>query len=126
MARSFMKAAYAPLALMLVVVALMSVANATTPPPISPGECKSKDYQCCQLVEFSDKGIIPALLNAAGIVLTGVAELVGVSCVPIDLLDLTQPDKCRGKPLCCSNRNFNGGILPGLLAIGCVPINIDL
>ncbi|KAH6904967.1 hypothetical protein BKA70DRAFT_514965 [Coprinopsis sp. MPI-PUGE-AT-0042] len=124
MSRSFMKMAYAPLALMLVVLALMSATSATetTPPAIPPSQCSSKDFQCCKLVGSSDDGVIGHLLNTLGIVLTPVAEFVGITCTPIDILDITQPSKCQDKPLCCSGRNISGVL--GLVAIGCNPIEI--
>ncbi|KAF8966177.1 hydrophobin [Flammula alnicola] len=60
------------------------------------------------------------LLGVLGIVIQGVEALVGIQCSPIDIAGIGQ-NSCNEQPVCCENTSFNG-----LIAIGCVPININL
>ncbi|KXN91340.1 Hydrophobin-3, partial [Leucoagaricus sp. SymC.cos] len=90
----------------------------TTPLPAS--QCGTGNLQCCNALERSDGSLVGILLGLLGVVLQGVEALVGITCSPIDILGIGQ-NSCHTQPVCCQNNNFSG-----IIAIGCVPININL
>ncbi|KIY44718.1 hypothetical protein FISHEDRAFT_77339 [Fistulina hepatica ATCC 64428] len=87
---------------------------------ISPDQCVYNAV-CCQTLGASGDSIIAALLNTLGVVLDAVEGLVGIYCTPIDLFGLTQPEECQNTPLCCTGIDDEN-----LIAVGCVPINVNL
>ncbi|PBK98610.1 hypothetical protein ARMGADRAFT_584951 [Armillaria gallica] len=60
------------------------------------------------------------LLGLLGVVLSDVTALVGITCTPITIVGVGST-ACSQQTVCCQNNTFNG-----LIAIGCVPINISL
>ncbi|KAG7442193.1 fungal hydrophobin, partial [Guyanagaster necrorhizus] len=82
--------------------------------------CSSGDLQCCTSVQSGDSSAVSALLGLLGVVLSDVTALVGITCIPITIVGVGSTG-CNQQTVCCENNSFNG-----LIAIGCVPINIEL
>ncbi|KDR72953.1 hypothetical protein GALMADRAFT_252313 [Galerina marginata CBS 339.88] len=98
----------------------VTVAGSPTATAIPANQCNTASIQCCNALQGSGSSVVSLLLNLLGIVIDGAEALVGITCTPISVLGLGQGD-CSDKPVCCQNNDFNG-----LIAIGCVPININL
>ncbi|KAF8871131.1 fungal hydrophobin-domain-containing protein [Infundibulicybe gibba] len=94
----------------------------TTPAPTSipASQCNVDGLQCCNSLQAGNSGAVSKLLGLLGVVLDDVTALVGVTCTPITIVGITG-GACSAQPVCCTNNNFHG-----LIAIGCVPINIGL
>ncbi|KAH9475218.1 Fruiting body protein SC3 [Psilocybe cubensis] len=111
-----------------VLAILAMLAAATTTVTTSPGaptsipanQCNGSNLQCCNSLERSDGSLVGTLLGLLGVVIQGVEVLVGINCSPIDILGIGQ-NGCHSQPVCCQNNDFSG-----IIAIGCVPININL
>ncbi|THH31631.1 hypothetical protein EUX98_g2523, partial [Antrodiella citrinella] len=69
------------------------------------GQCNVGDTYCCQSLMTNEQAGIP--------VLDGLLGLVGVGCLPINILGST----CSASPVCCTGTAENG-----LVNIGCLPI----
>ncbi|KAF8063360.1 hydrophobin 2 [Lyophyllum atratum] len=134
--------------LLLVLVAFTVLATATTtvtvttpapgPTPLPATQCGTGNLQCCDALERADGSVAGLLLGLLGVVLQGVEALVyvfhlvfkalayggiadsGITCSPIDILGIGQ-NACHTQPVCCQDNDFHG-----IIAIGCVPININL
>ncbi|KAF8906983.1 hydrophobin, partial [Gymnopilus junonius] len=85
-------------------------------------QCTTGSIQCCNSLEpaSGDSTVVEKLLSGLGIVIDDIEALVGITCTPISILGLGQ-GSCSEQPVCCDNDSFNG-----IIAIGCVPININL
>ncbi|KAF9558075.1 fungal hydrophobin [Agrocybe pediades] len=83
-------------------------------------QCPPGDVLCCNSVQQADSPSLTTLLGLLGIVIPNVSGLVGLTCDPISVIGVGG-GSCSAQPVCCSNHNFNG-----LLAFGCVPINLNL
>ncbi|EJD00318.1 hydrophobin 2 [Fomitiporia mediterranea MF3/22] len=92
----------------------------TPTPTQQPGQCNTGPIQCCQSVQPASSSAASTLLGLLGIVLQDLTVDVGLTCSPISVIGLGGND-CNASPVCCENNSFNG-----LIAIGCVPININL
>ncbi|ESK95426.1 hydrophobin [Moniliophthora roreri MCA 2997] len=88
---------------------------------IPASQCSTQSLQCCNALERADDTAVGVLLGLLGVVLQNVEALVGITCSPINILGIGQGGKCAAQPVCCQNNTFNG-----IIAIGCVPINISL
>ncbi|KAL5480489.1 SC3_2 [Sanghuangporus weigelae] len=101
---------------------LPSKTSATTPAPTSTptGQCNTGPVQCCNSVQPASSGIVTTLLGLLGVVLGDLNVDVGLTCSPLSVIGLGSGE-CNQTPVCCENNSFNG-----LIAIGCVPINISL
>ncbi|KAJ3572066.1 hypothetical protein NP233_g3338 [Leucocoprinus birnbaumii] len=117
-----------PRALFIVLLAFTVFVAATTTVTITPtptstplpaSQCGTGNLQCCNALERSDGSLVGTLLGLLGVVLQGVEALIGITCSPIDILGIGQ-NSCHSQPVCCQNNDFHG-----LIAIGCVPININ-
>ncbi|THU98547.1 fungal hydrophobin [Dendrothele bispora CBS 962.96] len=116
----------------LVAFTVLAAATPTAPKPpttttapgptqtITVSQCNTGSINCCNSLERADSSAVGVLLGLLGVVLQGVEALVGITCTPIDILGIGQ-NQCHSQPVCCENNNFNG-----IIAIGCVPINISL
>ncbi|TFK18108.1 hypothetical protein FA15DRAFT_628293 [Coprinopsis marcescibilis] len=120
MARVLMSLAYGPLALVLLMLALLNVVAAHDSIPAS--KCGARNMKCCNLISASNDSVLGPVLNTLGVVVGDVAKLVGISCTPLDLLGLTQSKECQGHPLCCEGQDFSGVL--GIVSVGCTPIRI--
>ncbi|KAF8151743.1 fungal hydrophobin-domain-containing protein [Crassisporium funariophilum] len=115
--------------LLLVAFAILATATTTTTVTVAPGptttplpasQCNAGNLQCCNALERSDDSAVGVLLGLLGVVIQGVEAVVGITCSPIDILGIGQ-NGCHSMPVCCQNNDFRG-----IIAIGCVPININL
>ncbi|EAU83498.1 hypothetical protein CC1G_04754 [Coprinopsis cinerea okayama7 len=102
--RVFLNLAYGPIAFLLLALAYMNFTSAS-PVGIRSEQCSTGDVQCCNLLTFSNDSVLGPLLNLASSTVTGVVELIGIQCTPINILGLTQTAQCQSQPLCCSNKN---------------------
>ncbi|KAF9499119.1 hypothetical protein BDN71DRAFT_1411684, partial [Pleurotus eryngii] len=63
---------------------------------------------------------ITALLGLLGIVLDSLDILLGANCSPITAIGIGGTS-CGSQTVCCENNSFKG-----LVALGCVPVNLSL
>ncbi|KNZ78947.1 Hydrophobin-3 [Termitomyces sp. J132] len=109
---------------MLVSATTIITNTVPAPDPTSPAmpasQCPAGQTKCCEALERSNGSVVGVILGLLGVVLEGVETLVGIHCVPIDLLGLGQND-CHNEPVCCSGQDFSG-----LVTIACVPIKVNL
>ncbi|THU75243.1 fungal hydrophobin [Dendrothele bispora CBS 962.96] len=96
-----------------------ATAPATTQ-TISPSQCNTGPIQCCNSVQQASSPAATELCGLLGIVVQGADVLVGVTCNPISVIGIGG-NSCNAQPVCCENNDFNG-----VVAIGCVPVNINL
>ncbi|TFK99167.1 fungal hydrophobin [Pterulicium gracile] len=83
-----------------------------------PGSCNTGPIQCCQSTEAASGPNASKLLGLLGVVVQDLNVLVGLQCSPITVIG-GGTSGCNAEPVCCQNNTFHG-----LIAIGCVPINI--
>ncbi|EIW85892.1 fungal hydrophobin [Coniophora puteana RWD-64-598 SS2] len=86
-------------------------------------QCNTGPIQCCDQVNDISDPFTGFLLGLLDIVINDVDVLIGIGCSPISIL--SGGDTCDADPVCCENNNF-ASILDGLVAIGCVPVNVNL
>ncbi|THU91475.1 fungal hydrophobin [Dendrothele bispora CBS 962.96] len=101
-------------------IAALATLAVATPTLSRRDECTTGPIQCCNSVQSADSPAVAGLLGLLGIVVQDVTALVGVNCSPISVIGVGG-NSCSASPVCCENNSFNG-----LVAIGCVPINISL
>ncbi|KAK0234704.1 fungal hydrophobin [Armillaria nabsnona] len=102
------------------VTTTVTASGATTTITEPASSCSSSNLQCCNSVQSSNSNAVSALLGLLGVVLSDVTAPVGITCTPITILGLSTAS-CSQQAVCCQNNTFNG-----IIAIGCVPINISL
>ncbi|KAK0470645.1 hydrophobin 2 [Armillaria novae-zelandiae] len=102
------------------VTTTVTVSGATTTVTESASVCSSGNMQCCQSVQSGSSSAVGLLLGLLNVVLSDVTALVGITCTPITIVGLNS-NSCNQQTVCCQNNTFNG-----IIAIGCVPINISL
>ncbi|PFH45530.1 hypothetical protein AMATHDRAFT_9044 [Amanita thiersii Skay4041] len=87
--------------------------------------CNSGSVQCCNSVQSVQQTSVQQLeliLSQTGMGPSQLTGLVGVTCTPVDYMgNGSGGNSCNSQTVCCDNRNFNG-----VIAIGCMPINISL
>ncbi|EIN08633.1 fungal hydrophobin [Punctularia strigosozonata HHB-11173 SS5] len=99
--------------------ALLAVATAA-PQGTAPSQCNTGSIQCCQSTKKVSSSSVNALGGLLGVVVDAVDALVGVDCSPISVVGLGG-NSCSATPVCCENNSFKG-----LIALGCVPVNLSL
>ncbi|KAL5521983.1 SC3_3 [Sanghuangporus sanghuang] len=101
---------------------LPSKTSATTSAPTSTptSQCNTGSVQCCNSVQPASSSDVTSLFGLLGVILDDLNVDVGLTCSPLSIIGLGSGE-CNANPVCCENNNFNG-----LIAIGCVPINISL
>ncbi|ESK86850.1 hydrophobin [Moniliophthora roreri MCA 2997] len=113
---------YAPLALTVLAVATCTPRRSrlllTATQPAS--QCNTGPVQCCNSVQSASSAPAATLLGLLSIFLSDLNVLVGITCSPISVLGVGGTG-CNAQPVCCQNNSFNG-----VVAIGCVPVNINL
>ncbi|TEB19294.1 fungal hydrophobin [Coprinellus micaceus] len=90
---------------------------ARTDPPVS--QCNTGPVQCCNSVQSASAPALVSLLALLGIAVADQVR-VGVTCSPISVIGLPG-NACSAQPVCCTNNSFNG-----IVALGCVAVNINL
>ncbi|KAF9478761.1 fungal hydrophobin [Pholiota conissans] len=116
----FFLATLSVLAAATTVTVTVTAAQPTITAGAPANQCNTGSLNCCDSLERSDGTLVGILLGLLGVVIQGVEVLVGITCSPIDILGIGQ-NSCNEQPVCCENDTFNG-----IIAIGCVPININL
>uniref|UniRef100_A0A0W0GEQ8 Hydrophobin n=1 Tax=Moniliophthora roreri TaxID=221103 RepID=A0A0W0GEQ8_MONRR len=120
---------------------LASLAAATTI-PASP--CTTGPIQCRNSKDLADGPTACILLGLLIVLVQSADVLVGIACNPIDVIGLGS-EVCSAEPLCCTNNDFSKldassgfrlfnpdqdrlfyAFLDGVIAIGCVPVDLDL
>ncbi|KAK0212037.1 hydrophobin-251 [Armillaria fumosa] len=76
--------------------------------------------QCCESTKSVSLGPIQTLLGLLGVVISDLTADVSMTCSPITVLSVGRTE-CNNQVICCDNNSFNG-----LVALGCMPINISL
>ncbi|TFK35680.1 hydrophobin, partial [Crucibulum laeve] len=84
-------------------------------------QCSTDSLQCCNTLGRADSTAVGTLLGLLGVVVQDVTALVGITCTPINVLGIGAGGACNAQAVCCQNNDFHG-----IVAIGCVPINISL
>ncbi|CAA7266225.1 unnamed protein product [Cyclocybe aegerita] len=97
-----------------------ALAAATDPPNPPASQCNPPDLQCCESTGTAKNSAIVGLLAAVGVVLEDLDLLVGIKCTPISVIGVGG-GSCTSQPFCCSNNSYNG-----LVALGCIPVNLNL
>ncbi|ESK83732.1 hydrophobin [Moniliophthora roreri MCA 2997] len=94
------------------------------PPLPLPGPslplCTTGPIQCCDSVQSASSNPVAVILGLLGIVLQDLNIDVGLTCSPITIIG-GGSNSCSANPVCCENNSFNG-----IVALGCVPVNINL
>ncbi|EIN08599.1 fungal hydrophobin [Punctularia strigosozonata HHB-11173 SS5] len=97
------------------------VATAAAAPSTLPAsQCNTGSIQCCNSTQKASSAGMSDLLGLLGVVVSDVTALVGSNCSPISAVGLGG-NSCSAAPVCCENNQFNG-----LIALGCVPVNLSL
>ncbi|KAK0442699.1 hydrophobin-251 [Desarmillaria tabescens] len=105
--------------------ALLTLATATVLPRGGGNGAACSDTgtaQCCDSVQ-NPSDLSPStslLLGLLGVVVGDLTADVGLTCSPISVIGVGGTN-CDAQTVCCDNNNFNG-----LIALGCIPINIGL
>ncbi|KAF9490596.1 fungal hydrophobin [Pleurotus eryngii] len=91
--------------------------------PHSRLACGTGSVQCCNSVEKVRnyrfrRSYSPSC--PANIGLSSVNVLIGAGCSPITAVGVGGTS-CSSKAVCCENNSFHG-----LIALGCVPVNVSL
>ncbi|THU90640.1 fungal hydrophobin [Dendrothele bispora CBS 962.96] len=94
----------------------VTVTSTPTCPPSS--QCNTADIQCCNSVQSANSPDSVAALSKLGIVVNDPTTQIGLDCTPLTAVGIGGAS-CNSQPVCCENNNFNG-----LVAIGCVSINV--
>ncbi|KAL0947628.1 hypothetical protein HGRIS_013716 [Hohenbuehelia grisea] len=102
---------------LVVFSALATLAAAT---PVRRAECSTGPIQCCNSTTTAGDKSLSTLFGLLGIVVSDVTAIVGVGCSPISVIGVGG-NSCSASPLCCENNSFHG-----LVALGCVPVNLNL
>ncbi|KAL4253642.1 hypothetical protein AB1N83_012983 [Pleurotus pulmonarius] len=92
----------------------------TTATAIPASQCTTGPVQCCNSVQKADSPSVTSILGLLGIVLSSVDVLVALTCSPLTVIGVGGTS-CSAQTVCCENNNFNG-----LIALGCIPINLSL
>ncbi|KDQ25476.1 putative class I hydrophobin superfamily, partial [Pleurotus ostreatus PC15] len=87
---------------------------------IPASQCSAGNIQCCNTVEEAKSTKSTLLLGLLGVVLSNLDVLIGADCSPITAIGIGGTS-CSLQAVCCENSSFNG-----LIALGCVPINLSL
>ncbi|KAF9501085.1 hydrophobin 1 [Pleurotus eryngii] len=104
------------LATLAVATPVVDVRRRTDP----ASSCSTGTLNCCNSSTTAEDKGIAGLLGLLNIVVSDITALVGITCTPITVVG-AGGTSCTSQTLCCDNNNFGG-----LLALGCVPINISL
>ncbi|ESK85383.1 hydrophobin [Moniliophthora roreri MCA 2997] len=101
-------------------VTIPGLPSLPTLPSIPASQCTTGPIQCCNTVQSATDPAIGAILGLLGVVLQDLNVEVGVTCTPITVIGAGGVT-CSSTPVCCENNTFKG-----LIAIGCVPVDISL
>ncbi|KAF5354399.1 hypothetical protein D9758_010749 [Tetrapyrgos nigripes] len=95
-----------------------------TAPPTTVTEpasqCNTGPIQCCNSVQKAGSDAVSSVLGLLGVIIDDLDVLVGLTCDPISVIGVGG-DSCSATPVCCEDNTFNG-----VIAVGCVPVIINL
>ncbi|KAL5498747.1 hypothetical protein ACEPAH_2102 [Sanghuangporus vaninii] len=91
---------------------------AVATPVLSQCDASTK-AMCCSSVAPAGSTAIAPILSAIGVVVQDVNVPVGVGCSPITVIG-TGSSGCDASPVCCTDTSH------GAVAIGCLPVGIDI
>ncbi|KAF5354403.1 hypothetical protein D9758_010747 [Tetrapyrgos nigripes] len=95
-----------------------------TAPPTTVTEpasqCNTGPIQCCNSVDKAGSAAVSTILGLLGVIIQDLNVLVGINCSPISVIGVGG-NSCTAAPVCCEDNTFNG-----LIAVGCVPVIINL
>ncbi|KAL7285487.1 type 1 hydrophobin [Trametes coccinea BRFM310] len=91
--------------------------------PSSPAMCNTGPVQCCNELQSPTENNTQTILSALGLDPQAIDGQIGLECNPINVIGLGSGADCSQHPVCCSKTVENSF---SLIAIDCVPINIDL
>ncbi|TFK43774.1 fungal hydrophobin [Crucibulum laeve] len=102
-------------------LALSYLAAATpTRRTLPASQCATGPIQCCKSVEPATSAAVSKALGLLGIVVQDVTALVGLTCDPISVIGVGG-GACSAQSVCCENNSFHG-----VVALGCVPVDLSL
>ncbi|KAF5362899.1 hypothetical protein D9758_007102 [Tetrapyrgos nigripes] len=103
-------------------LATLAVATPTLDRRNKPAsQCTTGPIQCCETVEtvnLAERIIV--LLGITSPILLDPTVLVGLTCTDIDVVG-AGGESCSATPACCQDHSFNG-----IIALGCVPVDLNL
>ncbi|KAI0315418.1 fungal hydrophobin-domain-containing protein [Amylostereum chailletii] len=126
---------FSKLTLSAVVLAFAGTAAAGGSPPVTTtvtvtapaptgtepaSQCDTAPVQCCDSVGTAGSSVVAPILSNLGIIVQDSDVPVGITCSPLSIIGVGGND-CSANAVCCENNDFNG-----LVAIGCVPVNLNL
>lgn len=118
---TILAAANCPSPTTVTVTATTTLSGPTATVTIAPDQCNTGSTVCCQSTASADSSVVGILLGLLGVVLDDLNVLVGLTCDPLTIGGVGSSSTCSQQPLCCENDTFEG-----LIAIGCVALNINL
>ncbi|TFK30118.1 fungal hydrophobin [Coprinopsis marcescibilis] len=85
--------------------------------------CNAGTIQCCNRMESSTNPLVNTISGLLGVVLNlgNGGGLVGLHCSPIAGIGAAGTG-CSQQTVCCSGNTYG----PGILTIGCIPLNVVL
>ncbi|THU84055.1 fungal hydrophobin [Dendrothele bispora CBS 962.96] len=101
-------------------LATLAVAVRTRRDEIGASQCTTGPVQCCESIQKATNPGIVKILDSLGIVVEDPDILIGVTCTPISIVG-AGGDSCSTNPVCCKDNSFGG-----VVAIDCVPVDLDL
>ncbi|KAF5320948.1 hypothetical protein D9619_001626 [Psilocybe cf. subviscida] len=99
-------------------LALPIFAAATAVPVTSRDECSGGTINCCNSTQLSTAANLGSLGGLLGISLPNLGGLIGLTCSSIAALAALNQG-CSTQQVCCTGNSFNG-----LIALGCIAINV--
>ncbi|KAK7472099.1 hypothetical protein VKT23_000218 [Stygiomarasmius scandens] len=82
-------------------------------------QCNTGPVQCCNSVQNAGSPGASSLLSSLGVLVQDPNVPIGINCSPISAVGIGE-NSCNAQPVCCDDNNFNG-----LVAIGCVIVNVN-
>lgn len=92
----------------------------TTATAIPASQCSTGPVQCCNSVQKADSASVNSILGLLNIVLNDLNVLAALTCTPLSVIGVGG-SSCNAQTVCCENNTFGG-----LIALGCIPVNINL
>ncbi|ETW76432.1 hydrophobin-like protein [Heterobasidion irregulare TC 32-1] len=104
------------------VIALITLASASPTKRTEPAsQCDTAPVQCCDSVQSAGSPAAANELGLLGIVVQDLNIPVGLTCTPISVIGVGSGASCDASPVCCEDNSYNG-----VVAIGCVPVDLSL
>ncbi|EIN05015.1 fungal hydrophobin [Punctularia strigosozonata HHB-11173 SS5] len=105
----------------LVILAAASPTDLTERGGSAPAGCTTGSTQCCSSTSSTSDPLVSTILGLLNIVVSGVDIPIGLGCSPLNIIGIGG-NTCTNNVVCCDNTDDAGGLLSGLIGIGCIPI----